>query len=655
MTNRFCTLAFSLLALSSIACGNGVTALSTHGRNIYRLALAHLRPDAGAVQIVGTTYEGRLCAFQLQDGRLRSLWDAPLDSFAFAVTAFNPGGGAPEDDVAVGTSGGKVMAFDAAGRALWSFDFVTPVYSVAAVREPDGVFVAAGTVDGRLVLLGSDGKVRKEINFDGAIRCLLAGRFEGDGRQELFVTDWPRDSTMYAQVLDVPDLTPASPMWEKPLLMQSTSMADHGINAVVGDPWRRGRDAVISQRYVWLPDVSTAPVLKFGELGPKLYYAGDYRMSSPALGRFKSGGGVDQIAMVRGEELGLFHLPARPPPAPAMRQPAQDQQTGKIKKHKDGKAEAAEGNDGEEGADVLHAGAQAESNHSFTDILTIPGAGTDQLLLGSAPNGDDNLYLVTPDGADSWKAAIPRMPWQGCIARVNANIEQLGRELNTWHGAPAGGQPGPYVVVPEFRPKFGHSMPEGEGLARMIETNRYYCQRFPYPERIRFTQEFEVSEPAMADSEGMPAAQIIDLVKRLEAAGVPWIARIGHGGAMFVSPRTADAMLAAAPKTAVGFSIAEQSGGGKQTVPFFAGKVMPLVAVAHAHHVNFYLNEKGSFWASAGADPDFQKVLFDPKYYGTVVPGDEDSNSRSPDLNMLARAGLWLSGRTESWACRLIA
>jgi hypothetical protein len=65
------------------------------------------------------------------------------------------------------------------------------------------------------------------------------------------------------------------------------------------------------------------------------------------------------------------------------------------------------------------------------------------------------------------------------------------------------------------------------------------------------------------------------------------------------------------------------------------------------------VDEKNAWWAATAATPEVRRLLFDGRYRSVLVPSVEDSNSRSPDLNLAGRVGLWLSGRVDRWSCRL--
>jgi len=47
-----------------------------------------------------------------------------------------------------------------------------------------------------------------------------------------------------------------------------------------------------------------------------------------------------------------------------------------------------------------------------------------------------------------------------------------------------------------------------------------------------------------------------------------------------------------------------------------------------------------------------REIIFNGRYRSVLLPSVEDSNSRTPELNLAPRIGLWLDGQVDGWACR---
>jgi hypothetical protein len=651
-------LTLALTCLASVGRA-GVTTLPTDGRNIYRLATGNLSGNRGDQQIIGAAYDCRVCAFSWAGETLRPVWDGVTGGFAFSVAAGDLDGDG-RDEVYAGCADGRVYAFSGEGRPLWKTDLRAPVYQVAIVKTKAKSFLLAGTVNGQLVVLSATGKLEKRMELAGAIRTLTPGDYDGDGNQELFVAGCARDDFAYGQFLRLPDLKPFSEAWRQPALLEDIGRADHGINACAADLFGRGKDVLVFHEGVLMPEKGSQPLARLPRPGPRALYADAYRMRIPVAGDFLLSRPGREVVIVYGDDLGVYAIPGAleevTPTVSATATDAQWKGAGK-KKLKAIKAQAEEASK-RQGTKVAlpECVASAHSSISFNDAITVRANGRDALLLASAPNGDDNLYLLALDEKGDWMRQIGALKWQGRIGQINAHMVELEKALSRWSGRPAMGQDGPYVVMTERHPKLGRLNDLDSEMRWVADNNRYYRQRFPYPDRLRFAVEVEINEQAPGKTGkhagGLSRHDIIEkVIKVWEHEGIPWVARIGHASQAFVSTDTAEAMILAAPTTCIGFSTAEQHGSA---VDYFRRDVVPVLDLCVKYHRFFYLNEKNTFWACHAGD-EMQQMLLSPQYRDVIVPSAEDSNSRAPDLNAQARVGLFLTGRVSNWCCRLVA
>ena len=67
------------------------------------------------------------------------------------------------------------------------------------------------------------------------------------------------------------------------------------------------------------------------------------------------------------------------------------------------------------------------------------------MLLGSSPNGDDNLYRLSFE--PGWEKALENLERRGFMAAIGANLKQLADAAAAWHGEPMPGADGPFDVV----------------------------------------------------------------------------------------------------------------------------------------------------------------------------------------------------------------
>ena len=153
----------------------------------------------------------------------------------------------------------------------------------------------------------------------------------------------------------------------------------------------------------------------------------------------------------------------------------------------------------------------------------------------------------------------------------------------------------------------------------------------------------------------MSQGDILYVAQQLESQRIPFIVNVGHGDDPFLDIQTVEMLLNAAPNMCLGLNVTETEGAEK--APYFIEHfVRPLLdlCVDHGNKL-FIMDEKNTWWASIAAIPEIRDILFDPKYRDVLIPSVEDSNSRTPDLNLAARVGLWLNGSVNRWGCRMAA
>jgi len=100
----------------------------------------------------------------------------------------------------------------------------------------------------------------------------------------------------------------------------------------------------------------------------------------------------------------------------------------------------------------------------------------------------------------------------------------------------------------------------------------------------------------------------------------------------------------------------EPNKGSEELAYYLQHHVVPIMDACRQHgRAIMILREKNAWWAAQAATSELRRFLFNGQYRSVLVPAVEDSNSRSQDLNLAARVGLWLDGQVDRWACRVCA
>jgi|CXWL01.1.fsa_nt_gi hypothetical protein len=606
----------------------GVEIIPSRGRNIYRLAVAELDGQAATKEIVGSTYDNRVCAFAV-DGR--HLWDASVGGFVFDLAAGDLDGDGRDEIVAAGADG-LVYVFDASGRKLWTADLQAPVYQVAIARlDRKTPVVLAGGVSRQLTAFTADGRRLAGVELDGAVRMLRAGDFDGDGRDKVAVVPAsgvrgyraPASLSFFQD----PHLSKLTEAGERgPLAAYHPVSAVKNTNGTVADLNGDGAEELIYHSGVHTLKSGLHPLFTLPPKHPDPSYDHHYTMQLLAAGDLTDRPGAETV-IVNGAQVRLCDA------------------TGRELGH----AFAALG---------------------FTDVVYLPGTPHGSVLLGSSPNGDDNLYRLSFE--PGWEKALKQLERRGVMAGIGETLRQMGTAAAAWRGEPMPGADGPYDIVVAHglsQPAGGHLWNGAENprpFDLWISEVREYEKLFPYP-RLRFSTNFWPGENApLLRPDGKPwgrdrrlahdltRAQIIDGAGYLEAARCPFWVQVGHGCDPHLEVATVAAMLEAAPTMLLGFIDAEAEKPDVMRY-YLEHHIRPILELCLKHGKRFILRNKNTWWAHWPADPGVRELIFNGRYRSVILPSVEDSNSRSPDLNLAARVGLWLDGQVDDWASRCSA
>ncbi len=586
----------------------GVETIPTDGRTVYRLAAARSTAEGKQSLIVGSTTDDRVCVW---DERGQRRWEATLPGFVFDLCCADLDGDGTDEILTAGADG-SITCFSVSGRQLWRHTLPAPVLQVTVARL-DGKFpvVLAGGISRTIAVLSPTGAcLRTQEVADGAVRVLRAGDFDGDGRDEVAV------QPIRLRGLDVSLL--AGPELKK----LSATIPSDGLrapNGTVADINGDGTsELLLAETVSSLTGAKLRSVATLPQEPAQLGYDHHYRMRNVAVGNLTARPGKE-IVTVDGPDVQLCAA--------------------------DGRLLAA-----------------AHGPLGFTAAVYLPGTPQGTVVLGSGTGGDDNLYRITFDA--NWQQQLASLPRRGRLAAVSAENERFTAAAARWAGPPMRGTDGPYDVVATqhmMGPKTSPSTVTG-----WIEEVRFYQKAFPYP-RLRFSTNFWPGEKLpIARPDGAPwphdkrlghhltHAQIVGMGAALEKAGCHFWVQVGHGCSPHLSLGTIAALLEAAPVTCLGFVSAEDE-QEKEMTYYFEHFIRPILELCLPRGKHFIERNKNVWWARWPADPVMRKLIFNGRYRGVLLPSAEDSNTRTADVQLAARVGLWLNGEVDDWASRSCA
>ncbi len=284
----------------------------------------------------------------------------------------------------------------------------------------------------------------------------------------------------------------------------------------------------------------------------------------------------------------------------------------------------------------------ADAPVAFND-LAVDGR---TLWLGSTPNGDGTIYRIDLGGG--WEGTVAALERRGLAAEVGANMAALRRQAEAAAPDADAAARGPYFFkVPRYN----------ERSRKAPESLRWFAGAFPSPRFRVFTfvgwnlrEDFAMNArgervAGAAPEGGRSAAEIEDLAAAIEEDGVPMLWTVDHTTTPHVSVAALERAMAAAPERLLGF-ISHEDESPSRLPDYFDGYLRSLAdgCVREGRGRKILLQEKNVWYFST---PPAGKV-FDAMFGGgrgaVFVLGTDDANSRTPDLNLMGRAGLRQAG-----------
>jgi len=580
----------------------------------WRLALPPGAGGSAPRRLVYGAYDGYVRLLNTERNQIE--WETCVGGFPFAVAW----GRSLDAPIGVASADGRFYALRTDGSVAWSYDTGFPLYNACfgffrSTREPAW---AIGGVDRTVRLLDGTGSVLLTYQVERLVHRLAAADFDGDGLDELVAMDYRERALLLKW-----DGVSLGTLWSRELMVPKTMLNwenpngffhVHGLAAGDidgdGEPEVVAGDDFHNRQPVMACDSSGEPLWLSAPLerGPPRpdrhydFYAGVWLALNPD----GDGGTIPSIFAVSGATVRGFSGDGR-----------------------------------ELGRAVAKVG--------FCDVAV----GDGRLWLGSSPDGDESVYAIPLD--DDWAASAEAIERRGPLARIGETLAQLGGALERRGDGPREPQAGePYALQLASSGGGGASKERMPGDLGLDEG------------ALRFHASDKAMEPGpLLHSDGgswnarryridsirgtQSPDEIVRRVERLEQAGTPTIFRIGHSCMPFVSLETAERMLRAGPRCVAGFESAEDE--DPDLVPrYFSEYMEPLADLCLRYGgKKLIVKNKGLWWMSMPSRGDVFASLFGGGRGKVVVAATEDSNSRCPEVNLMARVGIRQAGLLDAF------
>ncbi|MBK7930947.1 MAG: PQQ-binding-like beta-propeller repeat protein [Bryobacterales bacterium] len=586
-------LAAALGASSAHAQPAPLTAFSTGGHTVYHLRAATVAPG-GARVILSASLDGAVLC-HTPEGKL--LWSAPTGgNMPFDLAAADIDGDG-FDEALVASADGALYAIDHNGKPLWTFRRNAPLYQVAATRLKSGATVIlAGGVEQVLYALDAAGKVVHTRSTEHCIRHIRAAASTPGGEPFVAVATASSGLNGYLSLMSI-DPDGLKLVWERRGLGSfAPTSGKRFFSMELADLNHDARlDVLLSNGWH-----ENGKIFGFDHSGRDLFIARDQRIPNVPYRM-----NLLQHVKIPGDEfvLGLY--------ANVL-----------IVYNLDGTCRQ-----------VLNA------RYDFSNAAFDPATRT--YYLGSSPSGGDGVYALHLD-RPGWQQAFETIKPVGTLAAIEENMRELERQIAAF-------QPPPYQPVP--RPVTAIAQPPAGRAYRNVR----FVDRITLSQKADGCAEVWCRERDKRLPYTMTPDEIVARVRQMEAAGQDFLIWAGHGLAAYMPLSTMERILEAAPKHLYGFEFAELEGVDDGMRELVEQIIYPLAQACTRHGgKKIVFRNKNIFYTGALYVPFWRKVLTDPGLRSVFVPALEETNSRTPELSLAGRVGLWLTGTFERWASRVV-
>ena len=569
--------------------------------NAWRISTGDVFGDSAA-EIVYACYDGTVCCQSTSPGG-EAKWKYESGAFPYDLAVANVDGD-EKCEVLVASADGRLTCLGTDGKSRWSFTAGAPLFQVAVVRDGERAMILTGGVDRRLYVLRADGRMERAIAWPKSIRLIRHGDLDGDRRPEVVVADW----TAQVRALRWPS---CEVIWQRDLRHESSASARHqnwfAHSLVIGDLdgdgpceliFGRGNETRLSVRAL-----SGDGTLRW-EKTDELDSSDGGTMGHTAVALCNLGGPMGrQVAALEGCHLHLID------------------RTGRT-------------------------WAKGAAPISFTDLCAADSRNAGSTIyLSSSPNGDDCIYRVQFE--KGWERSLASLQREGKMRHVSENLNRIREQVKNYRGsAPAEPR---YIQLVGFGSIA--TAPQLESFRQLIAQ---YRRVFPYPNcffAVSLSIDVDEAVPGFLkhDSGGrrpLSSAKLINAIKRCEKADLPFIFTVAHGCQPFISLDLVEKIAGAAPTACLGFASSEDDGSLKEIEHFVADYWLPVMEICKRAGKKAFLVEKHAWWTAVPAMNRFRRMV-DGTFRDVLVMSVEDSNSRSPELNLMGRLGLYLSRAAE--------
>ncbi|MFD2256659.1 hypothetical protein ACFSSA_08225 [Luteolibacter algae] len=292
------------------------------------------------------------------------------------------------------------------------------------------------------------------------------------------------------------------------------------------------------------------------------------------------------------------------------------------------------------------------SRYSFNDMCKDPVSG--KIILASAQSGGSCVHIIDPANPE-WKNSYENLAPPGKIQSILDNTARVREELAGFKKPSHERDPLPVWLMSDGFPTehsekvasdiiANYKSPVflgGRHQGRVESFDRSSMESERYRERRDKRKRYDLTQQEVLDT-------IIP-----EYQGVPGIAYWGgHGNdPNYYQVSTTKKIIDAAngKKTVLIFpEIQDQTDSFPWLMNYL---IYPLAEYGESRNTNLYIRSKNTFWHGDVYLPGWSRLIAG-EFPHVFVPAMEESHSKTMDVSVGARMGIWASGAVDSWGAR---
>jgi lambda-carrageenase len=563
---------------------------STGGDPVYHLKTGNL--VHGSKAVITASLNGEVKCFT-PDGTL--IWKAETEGgFPFDLCVADIDND-DFDEVLVASGNGKLFTFDNDGKSLWTFSNVPPLYQVSVVINANGdATIITGGVEQVLYKLSPKGEVLGELKTEHCIRHIRTGGILE--KDEDFIAMATASTGLFGNLkLFLIDPENLEIVWMKDKLGRSLNNTGRRFfSMLVKDVTNDGLDEILLSGG-W---GENGIVYAFDQQGEILFSKSDEKIPNIAY----------RMNLLKSVEL-----------------PEDNFFLGHF-----GNVLIVYELDGTCREVVW-------GKYSFADSYFDKDLRT--LFMGSSVSGGDGVYAFSLD-KPGWQQKFREVNPIGRLAEIESNLAVLTKQIGEF-------------IPPDYQPEPRRTIVISPNPLNIDYQNISFNEAITLSQKIENRDELWCKSMDQRRLYNLSADEIVNLIKVKEAAGKDFVIWAGHGSAMHFPLSTFERIIRAAPKHLQGFIFAEMTSVNEHMQEVVTKIILPLAELCKQNNKVIILRNKNIFWNGACYLPFWKKILFNEQYGGVFIPGLEETNSRTQELSLAGRIGLWQMGYFDHWLGRV--